>query len=79
MQIKVSSMLERYVMCWGTGITPLITLRVCVAKLACPNMFFSMCSVLMIFHESGTTGMCDDRCVELQAPCQRHPNARSLM
>ena len=79
MQIKVSLMLERYVMCWGTGITPLITLRVCVAKLACSNMFFSMCSVLMIFHESGTTGMCDDRCVELQAPCQRHPNARSLM
>lgn len=79
MQIKVSLMLERCVMCWGTGITPLITLRVRVAKLACSNTFFSTCSVLVIFHESGTTGMCDDRCAELQAPCQRYPNARSPM
>lgn len=50
-----------------------------MAKPACSNSFFSMCSVLVIFQESGTTGRCDDRCVELQAPCQRHPNARSLM
>lgn len=61
-----------------TGIMPLITLRVCVVKPACSNLFFSTCSVV-IFHESGTTGMCDDRCVEPQAPYQRHPNGRSLM